>query len=323
MNKQYTARELKPGLYQIGSVLGPRYVYQYLLKDEWGAILIDAGMPNTPDQAILPFFDEMGFNPDELSAILISHGDVDHFSGVKNLRKICAKSLVMAHEADVPWIESTERVQNERYFAYESLGIQHDEETKQWFLDHLQSTDVHVQLKGGEVLKMGRDRRLEVIHVPGHSPGHLAVYDQKNRAMIVVDAVLYRGLYDMEGTIISPPPYYSIAPYLKSIDTLLTYDFDLLLTGHYDVMKGMEAYRFLHESRAFVEQVETTIKEIILQAKRPLSLAEIYEKTNEKVGPYTAMAVELIGPVHAHLLDLEKRGMIYRTMNEMIPYWYV
>lgn len=322
MKKQYTATEVKPDLYQIGSVLGPRYVYQYLLKDDSGAILIDAGMPDTPDQAILPFFYEIGFNPDELLAILISHGDVDHFSGVKNLRKICSQALVMAHEADVPWIESVKRVQDERYFAYESLGIQHDEETKQWFIDHLQATHVHLHLKGGETLKIGEDRILEVIHAPGHSPGHLSVYDQKNRAMIVVDAVLYKGLYDMEGTIISPPPYYSITPYLNTIDTILQYDFDMLLTGHYEIMNGMEAYHFLHESRKFVNQVATAIEEIVRNARRPLSLHEIYEKTNEKVGPYTSMAVELIGPVHAHVLDLEQRGILYRTMKETIPYWY-
>lgn len=323
MEQQYKAKEVRPGLYQIGSVLGPRYVYQYLLKDEEGAVLIDAGMPDTPEQAIFPFFEEIGFMPDKLSTILISHGDVDHFSGVANLRKRCSKALVMAHQADVPWIESVERVQNERYFAYESLGIEHDEETKQWFIDHLQPTPVHLQLKGGEKLKIGKDRILELIHVPGHSPGHMAVYDRKNRAMIVLDAVLYKGLYDMHGTIISPPPYYSIAPYLNTIDTILNYDFDVLLTGHYDVMEGMEAYRFLHDSRAFVKQVEATIEQVVRQANQPLSLSEIYEKTNAKMGPYTAMAVELIGPVYAHLLDLEQRGLIHRTMNGKIPYWYV
>ncbi|SHE38993.1 Glyoxylase, beta-lactamase superfamily II [Seinonella peptonophila] len=322
MNKQYRTIEVKPGLYQIGSVLGPRYVYQYLLWDEHGAILIDAGMPNTPTEAILPFFKEIEFQPDDLLAILISHGDVDHFSGVSSLRNVCSRALIMAHEWDVPWIESVERIQRERYFAYESLGINHDEDTKQWFIDHLQSTDVHVHLKGGEKLKIGKDRVLEVIHVPGHSPGHLAIYDAKNRAMIVIDAVLHKGLYDMNGRIISPPPYYSIQPYIDSIDTILQRDFDVLLTGHFNILHNMEAYQFLHESRNFVNQVSSVVETVVRRSKQPLSLKEVLDQTDQQVGPYTSMAVELIGPVYAHLLELEKKRIINRTMKHTLPHWF-
>ena len=322
-NQTYHATEVKPGLYQIGSVLGPRYVYQYLLVDEAGSILIDTGMPDTPEKAILPFMRDIGLEPAQLRAILISHADVDHFSGLENLRKFCTNAMVMAHAADVPWIESVSRICRERYFAYESLGVAHDEENKRWFVEHLRQSRVDLQLRGGEVLQLSGERQLDILHLPGHSPGHLGVYDRKNRTAIIIDGVLWRGLFDSQGkNVISPPPYYSIQPYLDSIDRLLQLDIDCLLTGHYEVLSGQDAYRFLHESKRFVEEVSDAVEEVVRSGGGPVSLADVLDATNQKVGPYTVMAVELIGPVYAHLLDLERQGKIHRTMQGTIPCWY-
>src|SRR5690606_22986714 len=129
-----------------------------------------------------------------------------------------------------------DKILQERYFAYEQFGVFHDDETKEWFINSTEASRIDMQVTGGEVLRLGTDRYVDIIHTPGHSSGHLSIYDRKNKAAIVIDAILWKGLFDREGNIISPPPYYSVEPYLKSIDNVLDLDIDVLLTGHYDVM---------------------------------------------------------------------------------------
>ncbi len=316
----YSITEIGEGLFQISSRLGPRYVHQYLLKEKNEALLLDVGMMDTPEKVIIPACKDIGINLDQIKMIVISHADVDHFSGLKNMRENAKNAITIAHSFDVPWIESCEKIQKERYFYYESLGVFHDDETKRWFIDNLHSAKIDLHFNGGETICLGDDRYIDVIHTPGHSEGHLSLYDRKNKAAMVVDAILWKGLYDTEGTIISPPPYYFVDEYIHSILTILQLDINVLLTGHFDPLKGIDAQVFLHESKQFVKNVEETIYSVI--EDKPQSLREILLKTNDQVGKFTAMMVELVGPVYAHLLKLEKVGSIHRTMIENKPFWY-
>lgn len=321
MVHQVKTTEIGEGLYQLSSRLGPRYVHQYVIVEDGEAVLIDTGMKETPAQVILPFLKDIGITPDKLKAVVISHADVDHFSGLKGIRQYSPTAMIMAHSVDVPWIESAEKIQLERYFYYETFGVAHDEETKSWFIDNLQAEKVDIHLNGGESLCLGRNRIIDIIHTPGHSAGHVSVYDRKNKATIVIDAILWKGLYDTEGQIISPPPYYSIAPYVHSIETILQLDSRYLLTGHYDILTGADIQTFLHESKDFVGLVEDTVRSIVRESDAPLSLKEILLRTNERVGNFTAMMVELVGPVYAHLNALEKEGVIWRQIENKLPYW--
>lgn len=319
----YEISEVKKGLYKISSPLGPRFVHQYLLTENESAILIDSGMKDTPNNVISPALKEIGVTFDQLKTVIISHADVDHFSGLENLKKLAKHSTVIAHKLDAPWIESTEKILEERYFAYEILGVSHDEETKQWFIDSTQGSLIDIHINGDEVLHLGSDRYIDIIHTPGHSPGHLSIYDRNNRAAIVIDAILWKGLYDTNGKIISPPPYYSVSSYLESIEKILSLDVDVLLTGHFNVITGEEVKQFLQESINFVHFVGKTVEELINASSQPLSLREILDQTNAKVGNFTAMMVELVGPVYAHLVELEKEQKIIRKSEESIPYWIV
>ncbi len=316
------SEQLAKGLYQIGSVLGPRYLYQYLLTDDYGTLLIDAGMAETPEQVIFPFLEENRISAEDLDMVLISHSDIDHFSGLKAIREKNRRVKVMAHELDVPWIESKERILKERYFYHQSFGVSHDNEIRSWFEDNLQSNHVDISLKGGETIKLGPAREVEVIHIPGHSHGHLAVYDQANRAAIIIDGILWKGLYDMEGKVISPPPYIVVKPYVEAIEKIMLLDIDFLLTGHYDIMRGEQAYQFLRESKDFVFRAERVIEELVKHQSVPISLMNIVEKSNELLGPFTVWWVDLVMPVYAHLTELEQQGKIHRCMKGTIPHWF-
>ena len=96
---------------------------------------------------------------------------------------------------------------------------------------------VDVGLRGGETLRLGRTWRVEVLALPGHTPGHLGLWDPRSGAAIVLDAALADGVCDRAGRRMIPPRYYSAGGYEATLRRLRALDPELLLTAHYPVME--------------------------------------------------------------------------------------
>jgi glyoxylase-like metal-dependent hydrolase (beta-lactamase superfamily II) len=155
--------EVAPGIIRIESVLGPRPFSQYLLRDE-RSLLVDTGVRETPAEVILPAL--AGLQPD---FVLISHADVDHFGGNAAMREAGPGVVFFAHAEDVPWIEDRELILRERYGWYETYGIGYPEETLAWLRDAMgPDVPVDVQLRGGEVFRLGPRLAVEILPLPGH-----------------------------------------------------------------------------------------------------------------------------------------------------------
>lgn len=294
--------EVAPGIHRIESVLGPRPFSQYLLRAD-RSLLVDTGVAETPAEVILPFLG--GLQPD---FVLNSHADVDHFGGNAAIRDAAPKAVFLAHRLDVAWIESADAILRERYGWYAAHDLGYARDVLDW-LAHAMGPDrpIDVRLRGGEQIRLGRDLVVDVLHLPGHSPGHLGVWEPASRTAIVLDAVMGRGLLDMEGGVISPPPYFDVDAYLGAARTLSELRPQRLLTAHYDVMEGAEVERFLYDTVAFVEDA-SRIAEEALQTSGELTLAELVERADPELGPFTAMANELGGTMRAHLQALVRQG---------------
>ncbi len=225
--------EVAPGIHRIESVLGPRPFSQYLLRDE-RSLLFDTGVRETPAEVILPFLD--GLQPD---LVLNSHADVDHYGGNAAIRAAAPRALLLAHELDVPWIENTELILRERYHWYEPYGLSYEPDALVWLREALgPDTPVDMHLRAGERIRLGPGLTVEVLHLPGHTAGHIGLWDPASRTAIVMDAVLGRGLLDLDGNVIHPPPYFEIEPYLGTARRLQALAPERLLTAHYDVIEG-------------------------------------------------------------------------------------
>lgn len=136
----------------------------YLLDAGPGmAVLIDAGVD--PDaKAIKAALAERNLQPEDVIAILVTHGHNDHFNGIAAF----PNAQVMAMTADVPLIEGSEP---RRSFLGPLIGAN--------------PTGIHVDrvLLDGESLTLGR-LQVQVFAVPGHTKGSAAFF---------VDGVLYLG----------------------------------------------------------------------------------------------------------------------------------
>jgi glyoxylase-like metal-dependent hydrolase (beta-lactamase superfamily II) len=287
----WKAIEVTPGITRIESILGPRPFSQYLLRDE-RTLLVDTGVKETPADVILPALE--GVAPD---FVLVSHADADHFGGNSAIREAAPQALFLAHAADVEWIESRDLILTERYGWYDEYGIGYDADTLAWLRDAMgPDVPLDVQLQGAEVLRLGQRLSVQILHLPGHSLGHVGVWDPASRTAVIQDAVMGRGLLDMEGNVIHPPPYVDLVCAEASTRLLQTLHPERLLTAHYPVIEGDDVRRFLDDSLAFVEDARR-----VVAADGDLPLRELLARADAELGPFTSMPNELASTLRAAL----------------------
>jgi glyoxylase-like metal-dependent hydrolase (beta-lactamase superfamily II) len=282
--------EVAPGIHRLEGDLGERYVCPYLVVGSERTLLVDTAMPSV---AIEPAVEHVDW-------VLTSHADVDHCGGNRALRERFADAVFMCGEADRPWIESNEAMLAGNYLWYSAYGFGPSEEDVAFLRRELGGdAPVDAGLRGGETLRLGPDRRLEVLALPGHTPGHLGLWDAQSGAAIVIDAVLSDGVYDRAGNRLIPPRYYDASAYEATIRRLRALDPELLLTAHYEVMDRAAAREFLDRSLDFLRAMRSAVR-----SAGTVELRSATAAVNEAVGPFPAFTHELAASVRAHLTEL-------------------
>ena len=102
-----------------------------------------------------------------------------------------------------------------------------------------------IPIKDGRIFDLG-DRKIEVIHVPGHTPGSICLFDQK-------DKVLYTGDNDNSLVWLHPQDALPLDVYLKSLQKLQhrEKEFTTLFPGHGDSIDKS----FIQEQIVCAEQI--------------------------------------------------------------------
>jgi glyoxylase-like metal-dependent hydrolase (beta-lactamase superfamily II) len=282
--------EVAPGIHRLEGDLGERYVCPYLVVGAERTLLIDTAMPSV---AIEPAVERVDW-------VLTSHADVDHCGGNRAMRARFPDAVFMCGEADRAWVESNDAMMAGNYLWYSAYGFGPSEEDAAFLRRELGGdAPVDVGLRGGETLRLGPDRRLEVLALPGHTPGHLGLWDASSGAAIVIDAVLSDGVCDRAGNRLIPPRYYDAGAYEATIRRLRALDPELLLTAHYEVMDRAAAREFLDRSLDFVRAVRAAVRRAGITELRALT-----DSVDAAVGPFPAFTHELAASVRAHLAEL-------------------
>lgn len=107
-----------------------------------------------------------------LKAIWLTHGHLDHASGVEELTTLQPVPVLGPHQADNYWLQALPDVTASYGFPISQPFI-----PTRW-------------LKEGEALKVG-EHTFIVFHISGHTPGHVVFYSQANKLLIAGD-VLFR-----------------------------------------------------------------------------------------------------------------------------------
>ena len=315
--------EVLPGLFRLGEKLGDRFFYQYLFVGE-RTLLVDTGVPATPEEVIIPSLNEIGVKPSHIDFILITHSDVDHFGGNRNLRNQAPEALFLAHQLDAPLIEDKDKILKERYGWYKKFGLGYPEETWAWLNKSAGSPiALDLYLSKEISIRIGKDRIVKLLHLPGHSSGHMAVYDKALGAIVVGDAVLGNGVVNTNMRIIAPPPYIDVEAYVDTITKILSLRPEYLFASHYPAFRGRNVTRFLQKSARFVRELERNILEILHSNHEGLELSRILHEADRLVGPFKSFSNELAASIRAHLQKLEHERRVKRRTRGGKIIWQV
>lgn len=281
--------EILPNIHRIETRLGERLLAQHLLIGR-RIYLVDTGIAGTPGESIFPYLDELGVAPEEVTGVVITHPDSDHFGGNGAVAERCPRAVIMAHALDAALVESPERCLDERYDFSKVYGVPLPNSIRSKIQIGMGSAvPVDVHLAGGEELLVAPDRLIQVLHCPGHSLGHLVLYDAENCAAVVTDAVLGNYIPNIASAPMFAPTYRFKQSYLATIQKLRDLQLDILLGSHFPVIRGSGAVDlFLSQSAEFVARLDRLVIGVLEQAEHPLSLSDIVTEIRNRVHPWAS-----------------------------------
>ena len=131
---------------------------------------------------------EAGVSFDRLNKIIVTHQDIDHIGGIKGILSEKPDVEVLAHEEDKPYIQGEKKIVRLNPQFMERINALPDVERLK-ILDMFENSSVKVNrtVSDGEVLPYCGG--ITVIHTPGHTPGHICLYHQMSKTLIVGDAM--------------------------------------------------------------------------------------------------------------------------------------
>ena len=108
-----------------------------------------------------------------LERLLLTHGHLDHVGAALELSERLGLPIEGPHAADAFWLQ------------------QLPEQAALFGFPPARAFEPHRWLADGDRVRVG-EQELEVIHCPGHTPGHVVYFDRADRLAFVGD-VLFRG----------------------------------------------------------------------------------------------------------------------------------
>ncbi len=225
----------RPDVYRITEPRCHRMVRAncYLVLGSERNLLVDSGMGVAP---LRPLLAELSAKP---LTVFTTHTHIDHVGGHAELADL--EILVHPLEADAlrrpgPRGLRFPRRSPDQIEALRRSGI----ELSDFMVDAVPFAEYPMEEYGraavepsrlvdeGDVVDLG-DRRFDVLHLPGHSPGSIGLWDASDGTLVTGDA-----LYD--GVIVDTGPGASLSAYLPTMERLKRLPVRDVFGGHNDPM---------------------------------------------------------------------------------------
>lgn len=318
------------GIYQIkiDVPFAVKYVCLYLFKIDDKNVLIDAGLNmGNWNKLLFSAFDDLNLAINDIDYCFISHIHLDHIGLLKTLkRKNPNLKIVMndithqimeweTHDANIEDMKSEAKKVADLMIKY---GINEEQGNKiiQFFTFwprylRYQKPDIIVH-DGDKILD-----DLEIIWTPGHSFGHICIFDRRKKYLFSGDHILSRitphiGNFVIPKSLKNEYKGYNfdniLLHYLNSLERIDKLNSEIIFPAHQEIIynphERILAIKEHHKNR--LEDISNLIKN---NPKTPFEISKIHFGNDlDEINSYMALS-EVLG----HLIYLEYQGKVIRN----------
>lgn len=209
----FTVEAIDKGTYAIGEYKHWEETHSYLLIGEKRALLIDTGLGVADIKNVVDSLTSLPVS------VVTTHVHWDHIGGHGLFNDIAV------HEAEKNWLAGNFPIPLEvakKNLTLEPCAFPKDFNIEKYRIYRGEPTRI---LHDGEILDLG-NRRVKVIHTPGHSPGHCCFYEEKRKYLYSGD-LIYQGCLD------AFYPSTDTLLFMRSVERIKTLDIEKILPAHH------------------------------------------------------------------------------------------
>lgn len=202
----------------------------YVIKAEDGGrnLLIDTGF-NRPEclEALVQGLGELGLQP-EATDVFLTHVHSDHTGNAGTLYEMGCR--VIMGETDNKIMNGARWAERMPLFKREGMPDNIVEEVTNNNPGMLFAPKIFdtITVNDGDILRYG-GYELRCIHTPGHTPGHICLYDERKKLIFLGDHVLF----DISPNISTWTGFFDpVGTYLKSLEKIMELDAEICLPSH-------------------------------------------------------------------------------------------
>jgi glyoxylase-like metal-dependent hydrolase (beta-lactamase superfamily II) len=203
----------------------------YLVISGKELLVVDTGTPGNAKK-IVDYIQKIGYQPSDVANIVLTHFHMDHAGSAKELKELLPNAKVAAHKDDAEYIEGKKPLPKPRNVLFRAVSS----------FVKVQPVQVDLLLKEGD-----RVGSLTVIHVPGHTPGSIALLDGERKILFAGDTLRFDGKNVSGGS-----EQFTADPEgaRQSIGKLSALSFSVMLPGHGEVLRpdASDAVKKFYES---------------------------------------------------------------------------
>ncbi|MFC1820526.1 MBL fold metallo-hydrolase, partial [Thermodesulfobacteriota bacterium] len=191
--------------------------------------MIDAGLMGKGAYKIASI-QEQGLRLEDIKRIIMTHTHLDHIGCLTEIREQIPWAELWIHTLEADSLD-----QGDERTVYGMEMFKSMCQTQYSLEDGMFKFQVDKKLKGGESLEIG-GMVWEVIHIPGHSVGSIALYERSEKILIPGDVVYADyaiGRFDLHGA--------NPAKHRESLVGLAELEVNILLPGHNRIMEQVPA----------------------------------------------------------------------------------
>ncbi len=228
-------RLVVPGLYELALPLPLGTVNVFFLLTASGVILIDTGYPDR-GQGVHAGLQALGRSIADVRHIIVTHHHVDHAGNVAVLQAQSGAQVWM-HPFDAEQVEQGRALRPSAHctpgwFNWLAFTL------VKWLIPAtITPAAVDQMVNDNDVIPVAGG--LQVIHIPGHSAGQIALYWPAQHVLFIADALMHRG-----NGLQLPIVLEDETAAVNSLVRLERYPFTTLCFGHGPALVGVTATVF-------------------------------------------------------------------------------